>query len=93
MLYSMEVFENIPAPWYQNKSNIVDGSDKPIGEDIGFCSELRKAGYRIFVDTSIPAGHLSEMEITEGTWKLYRYMKEAEKKKTNPDESGKVKGG
>jgi len=80
ILYSMEVFENTQKPWFQSRSNIVDSANHPIGEDIGFCSELRKSGYKIFVDTSITIGHLSEIEITDGTWKLYKKMKEAEKK-------------
>ncbi|MEN6473772.1 MAG: hypothetical protein ABFD81_07155 [Syntrophaceae bacterium] len=77
LLFDMEVFREMPAPWFKFRKH-EDGS--PIGEDIGFCSDLRKAGYRIFVDTSVPAGHLTQMIVNEGTWKLYRRMKDAEAK-------------
>lgn len=75
LLFDMQVFRDLPAPWFKFRKG-EDG--RPIGEDIGFCSELRQAGYRIYVDTSIPAGHLSQMQITEGTWRLYSRLKEAE---------------
>ena len=35
------------------------------GEDIRFCEDLRAAGNKIFVDTSIKVGHVSEMIIDE----------------------------
>jgi hypothetical protein len=64
----------MPMPWYRFRMN----GPKPVGEDIGFCSDLKAAGYRIFVDTSVPVGHLSQMQITEGTWRLYSRLKDLE---------------
>lgn len=69
VLYDMQVFHKMPAPWFRFRKN---AAGRPIGEDIGFCSDLREAGYRIFVDTSVPAGHLSQIQITETTWRRYR---------------------
>lgn len=74
LMIDTQVFKKMQAPWFRFRK--IDG--KVVGEDIGFCSDLRDAGYRIFVDTSIPAGHLSQMQITDGTWKLYRKLVEAE---------------
>lgn len=74
LLFDMQVFRRMPAPWFRFRMN----GAKQVGEDIGFCSDLRMAGYRIFVDTSVPAGHLSQMQITEGTWRLYTRLKERE---------------
>ncbi len=68
LLFEMEVFKKLPSPWFYFRNH----DTGVVGEDIGFCSDLKKAGYQIFVDTSIAAGHLSQMQITEGTWKLYR---------------------
>lgn len=76
LLFEMEVFRRMPGPWFRSRSH--DGS--PVGEDIGFCSDLRAAGYRILVDTSVPAGHLSQIQVVEGTWRLYRKLKEAEER-------------
>lgn len=74
LMFDMEVFRTMPGPWFKFR----ESNGKPVGEDIGFCHDLREAGYRIFVDTSIPAGHLSQMIINEGTWKLYNHVKKAE---------------
>jgi len=74
LLFDMEIFRKMPQPWFRFR----EYKGKPVGEDIGLCSDLRAAGYRIFVDTSVPAGHLSQIQITEGTWRLYRRLKETE---------------
>lgn len=80
ILYQMSVFDALPDPWFHFRQTIKDGTERTVGEDIGFCSDLKAAGFKIFVDTSVPAGHLTMLEVTEGTWKLYRRMKEAELK-------------
>lgn len=77
LMFDMEVFRNMPAPWFRFR---LTADNLPIGEDFGFCSDLRKAGYKIFVDTSIQCGHLSTMEITDGTYQLYKAMKVAQQR-------------
>ena len=72
IMYQMDVFRKMPKPWFQYRQN-PDGT--PIGEDFGFCQDLKAAGYRIFVDTSVPAGHLATMIINTATNRLYRAMK------------------
>ena len=72
LLFNMEVFRKMPRPWFRAEKN-PDGT--PIGEDIGLCQDLKAAGYRIFVDTSVPAGHLATMIISTATNRLYRAMK------------------
>jgi hypothetical protein len=84
IMFDMQVFRDMPAPWFRFRQN----EKGIIGEDIGFCSDLRAAGYKIHVDTSIPAGHLSQMIINEGTWKLYNYVKSAELKAAHAVEHG-----
>ena len=78
LLFDMQIFRDMPSPWFRARQEGYGA--KPIGEDIGFCADLRATGYKIFVDTSVPAGHLSQFQITEGTWRLYRRLKEAEAK-------------
>lgn len=80
LMFEMDVFRKLPAPWF--KFTLTDDG-KPVGEDFGFCSNLRKTGQKIFVDTSIKCGHLSTMEITEGTRNLYRAMKVAQNRSKN----------
>jgi len=75
LMFNMEVFRKLPRPWFKMQKN-PDGST--IGEDIGFCMELKKAGYRIFVDTSVPAGHLTTLIVNTATSRLYQAMKNKE---------------
>lgn len=72
IMYQMDVFRKMEGPWFKHRQN-PDGSI--IGEDFGFCQDLKAAGYRIFVDTSVPAGHLTTMIVNTATNKLYRAMK------------------
>lgn len=72
LMFEMSVFRKMPRPWFRTERN-PDGT--PIGEDIGFCRDLKDAGYRIFVDTSVPAGHLSTMIVNTATNRLYRACK------------------
>lgn len=80
LLINMDVFKKLPEPWFTEER---DEDGKVTGEDFYFCETARDAGYEIFVDTSIPAGHLSQMVINEGTWKLYNHVKEAELKRNH----------
>ncbi|MHB8110497.1 MAG: glycosyltransferase family protein [Syntrophorhabdaceae bacterium] len=73
ILYDMEVFRKLPRPWFRFQKDPANGM--VIGEDIGFCQDLKTAGYRIFVDTSIEIGHLTTMIVNQATHDLYRAMK------------------
>jgi hypothetical protein len=42
--------------------------ERGYGEDMAFCQDAKKAGGRIFVDTSIKTGHIGEITITEETF-------------------------
>lgn len=75
LLFNMNVFRKMPVPWFKFRPNPSQDIGGVVGEDIGFCSDLRKAGFKIFVDTSVPADHLSTMAINGATWKLYKAMK------------------
>ena len=78
ILFEMEVFKKVPGPWFMHRKTPDIGSGGIVSEDIAFCSDLREAGIRIFIDTSVTAGHLTQMVVNEGTWKLFGKMKEAE---------------
>jgi hypothetical protein len=73
ILFDMEVFRNIPGPWFRFRQLGLG----IVGEDIGFCADLRAAGHRIFVDTSVQIGHLSHFQVTRGTWELYAMVEKA----------------
>jgi hypothetical protein len=61
-----------PGEYFKSRKN-PDGS--VVGEDIAFCQFIKEAGYDIFVDTSVPAGHLTTMIVNTATNRLYRAMK------------------
>jgi len=79
VMYEMSVFRDMPRPWFSFRKHPETGH--PVGEDIGFCQDLRAAGYRIFVDCSVPAGHLATMIINKATHDLYRAMKATKARK------------
>jgi len=72
-LQSRYVPERQPGQWF--KFRVDESNGLPVGEDIGFCQDLKEAGYRIFVDCTVPAGHLATMVINRNTHLLYRAMK------------------
>jgi hypothetical protein len=74
ILFDMEVFRKIPAPWFEFTK---DANGLPVGEDIGFCEKLKAAGYKVFVDCTVPAGHLTTMIVNKATYDLYSAMKAA----------------
>lgn len=80
LLFDMTVFQNLPAPWFKEVVNEETG-EVETGEDFYFCDQARKHGYDIHVDTGLVCGHLSQMIVNDGTWKLYNHVKQAELKK------------
>ena len=85
IVFHMDVFRNMPPPWFKFRQN--EEEEGIIGEDIGFCSDLRKAGYKIYVDTSVPSSHLTTLEVNHQTWLLYRAVKSEYNKKITSETS------
>jgi len=79
VLFDMEIFRKMPAPWFKFRKDPETGAG--CGEDIGFCQDLKAAGYRIFVDTSVPSDHLATIAINEKTNRLWRSMKSLEQQR------------
>jgi GT2 family glycosyltransferase len=71
ILYKTECFLKTEAPWFEFS---IGEDGKPIGEDIGFCIKLKKAGYRIFVDTTLGIGHIGSLSVDWNTYKLYQNL-------------------
>ena len=46
-----------------------------MGEDIGFCFDLKQAGYKAYVDTSIDIEHLTTMAVNKNTHRVYNKLK------------------
>jgi hypothetical protein len=60
-----------PGKYFRNDKIIKPGLP-PVGEDIGLCQDIKAAGYDIFVDTSVPAGHLTNLVVNTATNRLWR---------------------
>lgn len=71
-------------------------STSATGEDILFCSNVKKAGGRVFMDTRIKLGHLKnpefiDEEYAEKWWKDHQHdMTKTNEKKYDPVESGEI---
>jgi len=89
IMFDMQVFRKMPRPWFKFR-HLETGEG--IGEDIGFCHDLKEAGYKIFVDTSIQCGHLTTLNVTKDTYALYKTVKiqQREKALERALDSGKV---
>lgn len=74
LMFDMRIFYELPPPWFKFRPNPDPEKPGTVGEDMGFCSDLRKAGYQIYVDTSIKCGHLSTMVIEEEIHWLYKSL-------------------
>lgn len=83
MLIRSEVFEKVKFPWFKSLPP-TKKRNYAVGEDIYFWKGVKKAGYSIFVDTSIEVGHTSIITINKGFYDLYRLA-------TNNPEPFKVK--
>jgi len=79
-LESRCVHPNRPGVWFRFIKN-PEYSKLVVGEDIGFCQDLKAARCRIFVDTSVPSDHLTTMAVNRQTNRLYYSMKAAEEKR------------
>ena len=88
LCFTTEVFKKIPPPWFKTWE-MPGGS--AVGEDFDFCTKAKDAGFRIFVDTGCVAGHLTQMIVNDGTWKLYQHMSAAQLKAAHDIEHGVLK--
>jgi hypothetical protein len=53
MLIDLDVLSNIKPPYFR--------CERPVGEDIFFCTHLYAAGVTLWCDPTIPVGHVGEM--------------------------------
>lgn len=58
---ALEIRRNMPPPPFFKWTG-------EYGEDFQFCREVKEAGCRIFVDTSVKVGHIGSVTITEETF-------------------------
>jgi hypothetical protein len=57
-LWKMDLFRQVPAPWFVTVSDVIDGSPKAYTQDLSFCEKAVKLGKRFAVDFRVRVGHL-----------------------------------
>ena len=57
MFYAREVLEKISPPWYEFNLN-EKGTNRKESQDFSFNEKVRKAGYKIYVNTDMVVQHL-----------------------------------
>jgi len=89
VLYDINVFFDVDYPWFEL---IMSGKDengdyrKAVGEDINFCSKLKQAGYKIFVDCDVKVGHLSTVVVDEQYYYLFKLLRKIEDERRQKQE-------
>jgi GT2 family glycosyltransferase len=70
MLISTEVFDAIKPPWFRV---LTPTKKRPftVGEDVYFWTQVREAGYKIFVDTSIEIDHIATLLVNRSFHDLF----------------------
>lgn len=72
VLINCKVFEKMGKPWFVMNNGA--------GEDVGFCFEAKKLGFKVFMDTATKLGHLSTpAEISETTYESDNNVEELRK--------------
>lgn len=57
-LIKREVFETMEKPWFYSK--YLPGLKDLMSEDWSFCMNAKKAGFKVFMDTSVILGHIGK---------------------------------
>lgn len=63
-LYRMDLFREVPQPWFVTTADLVDGVPVGFTQDLHFCMNARKRGKRFGVDMRVRVGHL---DLASGT--------------------------
>ena len=57
-LYRMDLFREIPKPWFVTLSDMTPEGPKAYTQDLYFCERARRMGKRFGVDMRVKVGHL-----------------------------------
>jgi hypothetical protein len=73
LLIHRRVLERVPRPWFEWETDKPghEGKSGSMSEDFAFCMHAKKAGFRIFLDTSIHCEHigLGASSAVDGSYK------------------------
>ena len=81
VLIKVEILEKLEKPWFM----VMTGA----GEDIHFCHQAKRAGFKIHMDTATKLGHLGKRKkITEHT---YEHANDTDKEREEKGDTDKYK--
>lgn len=69
LLLRMAMFDDLEPPWFEVK---ITEAGRPLGEDISMCHKARKAGFEVWVDTSVEVGHLRTINIGRAIYEMFK---------------------
>ena len=74
LLFDVRVFGEDDFPWFHNEwaTDKQTGKKTPVGEDINFCSKMRKKGWRILIDSSLQIGHIASLVVDTNIRQAYK---------------------
>jgi len=82
MLIKRKVFDKLKQPYFQY---IPRGEKTPRkGEDMFFCEKVKKAGFKIYADTSVICKHIGTKFIGPAHWDISKQQIEQIKKQLGP---------
>lgn len=58
-LWRMDLFRQVPAPWFQTVSDVVNGGVACMTQDLNFCEKAKRGGKKFAVDARVRVGHLN----------------------------------
>lgn len=61
ILIKTDVFKSLKKPWYYYRDNL-------FSSDLTFCENVRKAGYKIWVDSDLKIGHLGSEQVIDESY-------------------------
>lgn len=59
-LYRMDLFRDVPEPWFVTVNDLVNGVPQGFTQDLYFCKRAVERGKRFAVDMRVKVGHLDE---------------------------------
>lgn len=77
LMVDMRIFNEIYFPCFKERWNDEMG-DRDRGHDVVFCEAVKKAGYRVYVDTTVQCGHIGKINVDDLFVKSY-YAAEVDK--------------
>jgi len=80
-MVKMEVFEKLKQPYFEKiLKGVIDKNEYYFGEDISFCIKCKQVGLNIYMDSSIPCGHISKHHIRTDDHKLASWINKQQSK-------------